>query len=137
PDTEVFVNGVSKGRTGRPEDPAAVAAAAGQAGVPADEIGTLVLTGFETGAFEIEFRRDCHVAERRRLSLETLGDVVVDPVVLKRSVGDLALDSEPAGATVLIDGEPRGTAPLTVEGVCAGTHLVEFRTPVGRSVERV
>ena len=137
PDTEVFVNGVSKGRTGRPDDPAAVAAAAEQAGVPADEIGTLVLTDFETGAFEIEFRRDCHVAERRRLSLETLGDVVVDPVVLKRSVGDLALDSEPAGATVLIDGEPRGTAPLTVEGVCAGTHLVEFRTPVGRSVERV
>src|SRR5690606_17138009 len=32
---------------------------------------------------------------------------------------------------------PRGTAPMTLDDICAGTHLVEFRTPVGRSVERV
>ena len=49
----------------------------------------------------------------------------------------LALDSEPAGATVLIDGETRGQSPVTLEGICAGTHVVEFRSSVGRAVERV
>lgn len=137
PDTEVFVNGVSKGRTSAVADPAALAAAAAQTGVPAGELGVLVLTDLTTGSFDIEFRRDCHIADRRRLTLDALADVIVEPVVLKRAVGTLVLDSEPAGADVLIDAEPRGTAPITLEDVCAGTHVVEFRTPVGRSVERV
>ncbi|HEX7085565.1 MAG TPA: PDZ domain-containing protein [Vicinamibacterales bacterium] len=136
-DTEVFVNGVSKGRTAPAADPSAFAEAAAQAGVPAGELGVLVLTDLATGTFDIEFRRDCHVADRRRLTLDTLADVLVDPVVLKRSIGTLVLDSEPTGADVLIDAEPRGTAPMTLADVCAGTHIVEFRTPVGRSVERV
>lgn len=136
-DTEVFVDGVSKGRTSPVADPAALAAAALQAGVPAAELGVLVLTDLSTGSFDVEFRRDCHVADRRRLTLDTLADVLVDPVVLRRAVGALVLDSEPAGADVLIDAEPRGTAPMTLDDICAGTHLVEFRTPVGRSVERV
>ncbi len=131
PDTEVFVNGVSKGRTEVVSG--TDSSAAPQGGGPA----SLVLTDLTTGSFDIEFRRDCYVTEKRRLSLAELGDVAVEPVVLQPSTGTLVLDSEPAGASVMIDGEARGTAPATIDGVCAGTHLVEFRTPVGRSVERV
>ena len=61
----------------------------------------------------------------------------MEPVTLKPSVGTLVLESEPAGAAVLIDGDARGEAPATIEGVCAGTHVVEFRSSAGRSVERM
>jgi PDZ domain/PEGA domain len=137
PGAEVFVNGVSKGRTEAAAAGAADNPLATQLGVPAEQVATLVLTDLTTGSFDVEFRRDCYVTEKRRLSLAELGDIAVEPVVLKPSTGALVLDSEPTGASVLIDGEARGTAPVTIDDVCAGTHLVEFRTPVGRSVERV
>jgi hypothetical protein len=134
PNTEVFVNGVSKGRT---TPAAAPAAAAGQLGVGADEVGGLVLTDLTTGTFDIEFRRECFVTEKKKLTVSTMGDLLVDPVPMKPSVGILALDSEPTGATVFVDGVQKGTAPSTIESICAGTHLVEFSSPVGRAVERV
>ena len=134
PGTEVFVNGVSKGRT---SVEAAPQAAAGRLGVAADQVGGLVLTDLTTGAFDVEFRRDCYVAEKRKMSVETMGDLLVDPVAMKPSVGTLALDSEPAGAIVFVDGVQKGTAPSTFTDICAGTHLIEFRGAVGRSIERV
>ncbi len=137
PGVEVFVNGVSKGRTDPALAAGAAAAVAAQLQVPIEQVAALVLTDLTTGTFDVEFRRDCYVSERRRISIGQLGDLNVEPVTLKPSVGSLVLDSEPAGATVLIDGDARGEAPVTVDGVCAGTRVVEFRSNVGRSVERV
>ncbi|MBK5296219.1 MAG: tetratricopeptide repeat protein [Vicinamibacteria bacterium] len=135
PGAEVFVNGVSKGRTDQAA--AGAAAIAAQLQVPVEQIAALVLTDMATGTFDVEFRRECYVTERRRISIAELGDHSVEPVTLKPSVGSLVLDSEPAGAAVLIDGDARGEAPATIDGVCAGTHVIEFRTSVGRAVERV
>ena len=137
PGAEVFVNGVSKGRTDPTVAASATAAAAAQLQVPVAQLAALVLTDLTTGTFDVEFRRDCYVTERRRISIGELGDLSVEPVTLKPSVGALVLESEPAGATVLIDGDTRGEAPATIDGVCAGTHVIEFRSSVGRSVERV
>ena len=108
PGTEVFVNGVSKGRTDPAAAPATAAAVAAQLQVPVEQIAALVLTDMTTGTFDVEFKRDCYVTERRRISIGELGDLSVEPVTLKPSVGSLVLDSEPAGATVLIDGDARG-----------------------------
>lgn len=137
PGTEVFVNGVSKGRTDPAAATGATAAVAAQLQVPVEQLAALVLTDLTTGTFDVEFRRDCYVTERRRISIGELGDLSVEPVALKPSVGSLVLDSEPAGATVLIDGDARGEAPVTIDSVCAGTHVIEFRSSVGRAVERV
>lgn len=137
PGAEVFVNGVSKGKTDPASAGAAITAAAAQLQVPEAQLAALVLTDMTTGSFDVEFRRDCYVTERRRISIGELGDLSVEPVTLKPSVGALVLDSEPAGATVLIDGDARGEAPVTIDSVCAGTHVIEFRSSVGRAVERV
>ena len=40
------------------------------------------------------------------------------------SLGSLSIDTRPAGATVTIDGEPRGVTPLTLD-LAAGDHVVE------------
>jgi len=41
-----------------------------------------------------------------------------------RATGTLEIRSEPAGARVLIDGQPRGTTPATVRDLLAGEHTV-------------
>ncbi len=41
-----------------------------------------------------------------------------------RPRGDLFISSEPAGATIALDGKPRGTAPLTISSVAAGSHRI-------------
>jgi hypothetical protein len=41
--------------------------------------------------------------------------------------GELAVQSEPAGAKVLVDGVQRGIAPMTIRGLAPGDHAVELQ----------
>jgi hypothetical protein len=50
--------------------------------------------------------------------------------------GQLAVQSDPAGAKVLIDGTPRGVAPLTVTDLAPGSHEVVLQSE-GASVRHV
>jgi hypothetical protein len=45
--------------------------------------------------------------------------------------GQLTIQSEPAGAKVLVDGTPRGVAPLTVSDLAAGSHEVVLESDAG------
>jgi PEGA domain-containing protein len=51
---------------------------------------------------------------------ETLGQYV--ELSGTSSLGRLAISSQPAGATILLDGQPRGTAPAELSDVAAGAH---------------
>ena len=51
---------------------------------------------------------------------ETLGQYV--ELSGAPSLGRLAISSQPAGATILLDGQPRGTAPTELPDVSAGAH---------------
>jgi hypothetical protein len=133
----VFVNGVSKGKTETAAAAAFAADVASHLQIAQDQVAALILADLSTGTFDVEYRRDCYLTEKKRITIAELGDLIVEPVAMKPSVGSLVLDSEPAGAAVLIDGDARGESPVTIEGVCSGTHVVEFRSSVGRAVERV
>jgi hypothetical protein len=51
--------------------------------------------------------------------------VTATPVAAKRSSrGRLKIGSEPEGAAVTVDGQPRGIAPVVVEDLTAGAHTV-------------
>jgi hypothetical protein len=52
-----------------------------------------------------------------------------------RTVGRLQVNSEPAGAHVLVDNVPRGVTPLTLDDVTIGTHTVVLQSGTG-SVKR-
>jgi hypothetical protein len=138
PDVEVLVNGAPKGKTqGGPLAPSMKGLPA-QLGVPADQVSQPLAVGdLGTGTLDIELRRPCYASEHRQIPVAGLSDVMLDPIVLKPAMGSLSIDSEPAGATVWIDGEEKGTAPVTISSVCAGPHTVEFRSVAGRDVERV
>ena len=45
--------------------------------------------------------------------------------------GSLRVESQPAGAKVLVDGADRGTAPITVTELLPGDHEVVLQTPAG------
>lgn len=57
-----------------------------------------------------------------------------DPETIRRvyTTGSLSVTSEPAGARVVVDGQPRGTTPLSVTGLRPGAHEVRLTLP-GRS----
>jgi PDZ domain/PEGA domain len=138
PGTEVVINGSPRGKTVAGPLPSAMADLPARLGVQPSEVSQpLQLSDLTTGTFEVEFRRECYVPEKRSLTIDKLGDLNIEPVRLQPAVGIIAVASDAPGVEVRVDSESKGNAPLTLEGLCAGTHLVELRGPAGRAVERV
>jgi hypothetical protein len=52
------------------------------------------------------------------------------------TTGDIHIVSTPAGARVLIDGQPRGVTPMTLAEVAPGRHTVMLQSPAG-TIQRV
>jgi hypothetical protein len=44
----------------------------------------------------------------------------------KAATGQLQVRTEPAGAKVTVDGQPRGTSPLSIDDLTPGTHRVDL-----------
>ena len=57
------------------------------------------------------------------------------PAIVEKS-SSIAVETEPAGATVTVDGKAAGRAPLTVAEVGPGVHVVEASLPGYSSVKR-
>lgn len=138
PGTEIVIDATPRGKTLSGPLPAGLEEVPQRLGVPPNQVSQpLVLSDLTTGTFDVEFRRDCFVPQHRTLEIDAMRDVAVEPVKLEPAIGTLVAESEPAGVTVSLDSEARGTSPLTLEGVCAGPHVVEFKGPSGRAVQRV
>jgi membrane-associated protease RseP (regulator of RpoE activity) len=136
-DVEVFVDGISRGKTTAGPPPAEFAERATKGGIAANQLsGVLMLTDVAAGSHRIEFRRSCYVQAERRQEITQLDDYVLDPVKLDPAVTALTVNAPQAGVSVFVDGESRGRTPYTTE-VCEGAHTVELRSPAGRFVRRV
>lgn len=67
-------------------------------------------------------------------AVTTPGDVAPSasaPQAPAGPVGELRVESTPAGATILLDGRDRGLSPATLAGVPAGTHSLTLRSTAG------
>ena len=51
--------------------------------------------------------------------------------------GDLQVRTDPAGAKVIVDGQTKGTSPVTVTGLTPGTHVVVLQNELGSVNEDV
>jgi hypothetical protein len=51
------------------------------------------------------------------------------------NTGRLEIDTQPAGARILVDGKAAGESPVALDGIAAGRHIVTFVTTSG-SVKR-
>jgi hypothetical protein len=138
PGVEVFLNGTSRGRTTAGPLPMDMADLPGRLGLNASEIGApLVLDDLAPGSYNLQFRRPCYQNEIRTMTIDSPRDLRLEPIVLKPAVATLRVDSSDPEATVYIDGQPRGPAPLELKDLCEGEHTIELRSAGGRYLERI
>ena len=52
-------------------------------------------------------------------------------------VGQLSIKTDPAGATVTIDGQRRGVSPLVIDGLTPGVHTVGLQNAISSVTEQV
>jgi hypothetical protein len=137
-DVEVIIDGISHGKTKPGPPPAEYAEKAARAGVTAAELSAvLTVLQIPIGSHLIEFKKDCYVSTQRRPVVDQLDDYIVDPIKLEPAVATLAVRSNQTGTLVLVDGEQRGVAPITINNVCEGEHMVELKSASGRYFRRV
>jgi hypothetical protein len=137
PDVEVFIDGVSKGKTAPGPAPADYAAAAQRAGVSLAALSAPFITAdVGIGQHRVEFKRSCYVQAERRVDVSDLKDFVLDPVKLTSAIATVVASSPQPGSTVFVDGESKGPAPFSAE-LCEGEHVVELRSQTGRFSKKV
>jgi serine/threonine protein kinase len=110
---------------------------------------TVVIDGQQRGAtpLNLKLKPGRHVVE-----LVTEGDVRSIPVMITpggevsqfielpraaSALGELQIRTEPAGATVSVDGRVLGKSPLTAEGLTPGQHTVVLENELGPVTQRV
>jgi hypothetical protein len=62
---------------------------------------------------------------------------VIDLPKAVAATGQLQIRTEPSGAKVLIDGQRRGTSPLTVDSLMPGVHMVTVEGQLGSMTQEV
>ena len=135
---EIKIDGISHGTTRPGPPPAEYAERAARSGVPASELSAvLTVMDLPIGAHRIEFSKDCFVRAERRQTVEQLDDFVLDPVKLEPAVASVSVTSNQPGTLVLVDGLQRGVAPMTINDVCEGAHVVELKSQSGRYFQRL
>jgi hypothetical protein len=136
-DSEVFIDGVSHGKT-LPGPPAAeYSQVVAKAGLPPTTLSAaLVIADVTNGTHRIEVRRPCYSTVSRTLDVSQLGDFVMEPMKLDSAMATLVARSTVPGTTVYVDGQQRGAAPHTMD-ICEGEHTVYLRSAAGRFSRKV
>jgi len=135
---------------GRIMSPAAAPEPLGTLSVQTNPAGaTVVVDGQQRGMtpLDLQLKPGRHVVE-----LVTEGDVRSIPVTITpggqvsqfieiprvaSALGELQIRTEPAGATVTVDGRVLGKSPLTAEGLAPGPHTVTVENELGPVTQRV
>jgi hypothetical protein len=101
----------------------------------------LVVEGVSPGTrHEVRVELTGHGAFTDSVDVPKTGGEVVVTAILKPVTGKLIVNTEPKGADIVINGEVRGRAPTTIEGIdMAATRSIELRLkdyqPVVRTLE--
>jgi hypothetical protein len=135
---------------GRIMSPAAEPESLGSLSVQTNPAGAaVVIDGQQRGMtpLSVQLKPGRHVVE-----LVTDGDVRTIPVTITAggevsqfieipraasALGELQIRTEPAGATVTVDGRVLGKSPLTAEGLTPGPHTVTVENELGPVTQRV
>lgn len=123
-DNPVFAFDLKKlpGRLRVRSDPAGAAVA-----VDGETVGATPLTSvtLASGTHELVLRAPRHEVWRRQVKIAGKNQLQTLAVKLTPAWAPVTITSAPAGATLKVDGEPRGTTPVTAE-IGAGEHRIEL-----------
>ncbi len=140
--TIVTFDGKPAGATSGPPTADVVAMATRYGFDPQNASAPLPVPLVTPGDHKVTFEHDCYqpvtMTVKVTLDFEQDAPLRFSPVVLKEARADLRISSTPSGADVLIDGDKKGTTPLTLTGLCGGSRDVEIIKPdVGSWSERI
>ncbi|HJW08845.1 MAG TPA: hypothetical protein VJ483_04375, partial [Holophagaceae bacterium] len=136
---EVFLDGVSVGKAAGPLAPEDRGIATAASLAPEQISAAFFVDGVKPGAHSLELRAPCFRSKTVAIPAsltEPLGDKELELLRLEPSQGTLSITS-PVEAELLLDGEPKGKAPVAGLSVCAGVHDLELRFPAGGFTRRV
>lgn len=135
-DVEVVLDGIVRGRTPAGPAPEVYADAAARIGVTIDKLsGPIFVDDVGNGSRLFEFRRPCYITKDSRRTISVPQDWVIE-MKLDPAAATVKVQSNVAGAEVLLNGESKGTAPLVLPEVCEGPQVLEVTAPVGRFIRR-
>lgn len=80
------------------------------------------------GRYTLEISAEGHLPSSRELTVGA-GDREALTVALEAAPGALEIRTEPAGATITLDGEAVGKSPVLREGLSAGAHRLRVEAP--------
>jgi hypothetical protein len=140
--TAVTFDGAPAGSTTGPPTPEVLALASRYEFDPANASAPLPVPLVTAGDHKVTFEHDCYqpltLTVKVTLDFEQNAPLRFAPVLLKEARADLRISSTPSGADVLIDGDKKGTTPLTLTGLCGGARDVEIqKSDVGSWSERI
>lgn len=136
PGVEVTLDGVVQGTTPPGPVPDRYADAAQRLGLPPEKVSApFFVDDVPTGVRLFEFKRPCYQTLDSRRLIERPADLLLE-VALTLAAATVRVESNVPGADVLLDGEPKGTAPLVLSEVCEGPRVLEVTSPTGRFIHR-
>lgn len=99
----------------------------------------LLVEGLPVGEHEVVVRGEGDAARDVSVTVRADAREVVHAELLPapEPPGTISVATEPPGASVLVDGEPAGETPLTLEGVAPGPHRLELSLDGFDAEERV
>jgi tetratricopeptide (TPR) repeat protein len=137
PGVEIWIDGVLRATTGGSLHPSAHEELVARGFDPAHTSARTEVVNIALGSHTIEFRKRCYEAVRTSIDVLEAKDYDIEPVRLQESLASLRVISDPPGARIILDGEPRGVTPAYLEGLCSGSHNLEVRHAAGKFVQEI
>ncbi len=132
---EVWVDGELRATTSGALAPDVAEAARARGLDPMRASARTEIANLSLGTHAIELRRKCYEAVKRTVDTSQPQDYEIEPLKLADSVASLRLVSDPPGARIFLNGEPRGVTPAQVDGICSGKVRVEVKHAAGKFIK--
>ncbi|MCU0241511.1 MAG: PEGA domain-containing protein [Vicinamibacteria bacterium] len=132
---EIWVDGELRATTGGSLSPDLHETVRAKGLDPARASARMEIPNLTLGAHVIEFRKRCFETVRTSVNVPEAQDYDTEPIKLEDSLAALQLTSDPPGARILLDGEPRGVTPVGLEGICSGPHRLEVKHASGKYIQ--
>lgn len=118
PGAEVLIDETSRGKTD-----------------PVQPESALIIPGLEPGSHKVLFRLEGY--SDKEISADVTAGATTEVVGnLSRSMGSISVASVPPGAEVLINGESKGSTPMTISELAPGTYRVICHLSGYNDIER-
>lgn len=87
----------------------------------------LLLSDLAAAEYQVTVKADGYAPKSKKVAV-TVGKTTRVSIALRADLAaTLKVLAEPSGVDVLVDGDVRGRAPLTIHGLSAGQHVIEGR----------